>query len=124
MTPEITLQDPPIACAIEKGTPGFQFADARWSFLRMEFCHSPVTQILAAAHRVGKVNAPVIAVIGVRERGGDASFSHNRVRLAQKRFRDHRYLHTRRRGFDGGAQTGASCANHEHIVFMLNVLGH
>src|SRR5215468_2718069 len=56
MTAEIALQDPPVARAIEKGTPCFQFANARRSFLCVEFCHSPITQILAAAHRVGKVN--------------------------------------------------------------------
>src|SRR5215469_1695066 len=55
MTAEIALQDAPIACAIEEGAPCFQFANARRSLLRMEFCHSPVAQILAATHRVGKM---------------------------------------------------------------------
>jgi hypothetical protein len=86
MTTKITLQDPPIARAIEKRTPCFQFADARRSFLRMELCHSPVAQILAAAHRIGKVNPPAISIIDISHGRGYATLGHDRVRFAQKGF--------------------------------------
>jgi len=121
---EVALQDASVGRAIEKRAPGFEFAHALRSFLGVQLGHPPVVQVLAASHGVGEVNAPAIAVIGVGERGGDAAFGHDRVRLAQKRFRDHRYFYACGRGLDGGAQTGASGANHQHIVFMLYVLGH
>jgi hypothetical protein len=90
----------------------------------MQFGHPPIVQVLSASHGVGEVDAPAVAVVDVGERSGNSAFGHNRVRLAQKRFRNHRYFHACRRGFNGGAQTGASSANHQHIVFMLYVLGH
>jgi hypothetical protein len=81
MTSEIALQDPAIACAIEKGTPCFQFPHPCWCFLRMDFCHSPVTQILPASHRIGKVNAPIVPIIHVPHRRGDPTFGHDSVRF-------------------------------------------
>ena len=124
MAAEVALQNASVGRAIEERAPRFEFSHALRRFLGVQLGHPPVVQVLAAAHGVGEVDAPAVAVIDVGERGGDAAFGHHRVRLAQKRFRDHRYFHACRRGFDGGAQTGASGANHQHVVFMLYVLGH
>ena len=53
-------------------------------FPGVQLGHTPVVHVLPAAHRVGEMNFPVIPVIDVRQRGGDAPFGHHRVRLAQK----------------------------------------
>jgi hypothetical protein len=124
MTAEIALQNPPIVCAIEKGTPCFQFADARRSFLRMEFCHSPVTQILAAAHRVGKVNAPVIPIIHISHRRGYATLGHDRVRFAQKGFRNESDRYPSCRSLHGSTQASTPSPNNENVVFVGDVFGH
>jgi hypothetical protein len=90
----------------------------------MQFRHAPVIQVLAAAHGVGKVNAPVISIVHIPHRSRHATFRHYGVRLTEKRFRNDRNLHTRSRSFDGGAQTGATCADDQNIVLMRDVLGH
>jgi hypothetical protein len=46
--------------------------------------HPPVVDVLAAAHGVGEVHAPVVAVVDVRERRGHAAFGHHRVRLTEE----------------------------------------
>jgi hypothetical protein len=70
------------------------------------------------------VYAPVIAVIHVGEGGGYSTFGHNSVSLTEERLTDYSYFHTRCGGFDGGAQTGATGTDHEHIVWISLVLGH
>jgi hypothetical protein len=62
---EIALQDAPIGGAVEERAPGFQLADAVGRFLRVQFRHAPVVEILAAAHGVGEMNFPVIALIHI-----------------------------------------------------------
>jgi hypothetical protein len=124
MATEIALQDTPISRAIEKGTPCFQFADARRRFLRMEFCHSPVAKILAATHRVGKVNSPVIPVIYISHRGGYAALGHDRVCLAQEGFRNESHLYSGRRSLNRSAQASAPRTNNKNIVFVGDVFGH
>ena len=84
MAAEVALQDAPVRRAVEQRAPGFEFADAVRRFLGVQFGHAPVVQVLAAAHGVGKVDAPVIAVIDIGQRGGDAAFGHHGVRLAQQ----------------------------------------
>jgi hypothetical protein len=84
MTAKIALQNPAVAGAIEQGTPGFQFADARWSFLGVKFRHAPVAQILTTPHRVGEVNAPAVPIVHIRHGSGDSTLSHDGVRFAEK----------------------------------------
>ena len=124
MTAEITLENAPIGCAIEKGTPCFQFADARRSFLGVEFCHSAITEILAAAHRVGKVNAPVISIIDISHRRGYATFGHNCVRFTKEGFRNESDLYLSCRSLDCSTQASAPRTNNENVVFVGDVLGH
>ena len=88
MAAEIALQDTAIGCAIEKRAPGFEFAHAVGRFLGVEFGHAPVVEVLAAAHGVGKVDAPVVAIVHVGERGRDAAFGHDGVGFAEQRFGD------------------------------------
>src|SRR5215831_3365379 len=108
MTPEITLQDPPIVRTIEKGTPCFQFSDACRSFLCVQFCHSPVAQVLAPAHRVGKVNAPAIAIVHVSHRCGNTTLRHDGVRFAEEGLRNDGNPYSSRRGLDRSTQPGTS----------------
>jgi hypothetical protein len=90
----------------------------------MEFGHAPVIEILTAAHGIGEVYTPVIAVIHIGEGGGNSTFSHNSVSLAEERLTHYSYLYTGCGGFDGGAQAGATGTDDEHIVWISLVLGH
>ena len=97
MAAEVALQNAAVLGAVEQRAPGFQFAHAIRRFLGVQFGHAPVVQILAAAHGVGEVDAPVIAVVDIAERRGDAAFGHHGVRFAEQRFADHAHFHARAR---------------------------
>ena len=88
MAAEVALQNPPVFGAIENRAPGFEFMDARRSFLRVQLRHAAIVQILPAAHGVGEMHPPVVAVVHVAHRRGHAAFGHHGVRLAQQRFGD------------------------------------
>jgi hypothetical protein len=79
---------------------------------------------LAAAHGVGKVNAPAVPVVHISHCRGYASFGHDGVRFAEKRLRNDRNLSTGGRDLDGGPQTGASGSDDQNIVLMRDVLAH
>src|SRR5262249_54757324 len=66
MTAEIALQNSSVRGAIEDGTPRFKFTNAFRRFLCMQFSHSPVVDVLAAAHCVGEMNLPIVAIVDVR----------------------------------------------------------
>ena len=70
-----------------------------------------IVQILAAAHRVGEMDAPVIAIVDVAHRRGHAAFGHHGVGFAEQRFRDHADLDAGRRSFDRRAQSRAARAD-------------
>ena len=89
MPAEVALQNAAVFGAIEERAPGFEFAHAVGRFLGVQFGHAPVVQVLAAAHGVGEMHAPVVAVVHVGQRGRHAAFGHDGVRLAEKRFADH-----------------------------------
>ncbi len=122
---EITLENFPVLRAVKNRAPGFEFMDARRGFLGVQFGHAPVVDVLAAAHRVGEMDLPVVAVVHVAQRRRHAALSHDRVRLAKERFADQPDFHARRRGLDGRAQTRAARADDEHVVFKCFVIvGH
>src|SRR5580765_3686761 len=73
MAAEISLENSAVARAIKKCAPRLQFAHACRSFLGVQFRHPPVTQILTAAHHVGKMNAPAIPVVYISHRHGYTS---------------------------------------------------
>src|SRR6266496_4591491 len=115
---KIPLQNPAVAGAIEESAPGFQFADARRSFLGMQLCHTPVVQVLPAAHGVGKVDAPAIPVIHVSHRSRYATFRHNCVGFAQQGLRNDRNLYSGGGSLDGGTQTRVSSPDDQNVVLM------
>ena len=85
---EVALQDAAVFGAIEHRAPGLELADPVGRFLRVQLRHPPVVHVLAAAHRVGEMDLPVVAIVDVGERRGDAALGHHGVRLAQQRFAD------------------------------------
>ena len=85
---EVALQDASVRGAIEQRAPGLELAHAIRRFAGVELGHPPVVDVLAAAHGVGEVHAPAVAVVDVRERRRDAAFRHDRVRLAEERLAD------------------------------------
>ena len=85
MAAEVALQDAAVLRAIEHRAPGFELAHAIGRFLRVQLGHAPVVQVLAAAHRVGEVHAPAVAVVDVGHRRRHAAFGHDGVRLAEQR---------------------------------------
>src|SRR5580765_2339460 len=92
MAAEIPLQNSAVAGAIEECTPRLEFPHARRSFLGMQLRHPPVTQVLTASHGVGKVNIPTVPVVNIPHRRGYATFGHDGVCFAEKRFRNERDL--------------------------------
>ena len=85
---EVALEDPAVGRAIEHRAPGFELAHAIGRFLRVELGHPPVVDVLAAAHRVGEVHFPAVAIVDVGQRRGHAAFGHDGVRLAEQRLAD------------------------------------
>ncbi len=88
MAAEVALEDAAVLRAIEDRAPRLELADAIGRFLRVQLRHAPVVDVLAAAHRVREVHFPVVAIVDVGERRGDAAFGHHRVRLAEQRLTD------------------------------------
>ena len=88
----------------------------------MELGHPPVVDVLPAAHGVGEVDLPVVAVIDVGERRGDAALGHDGVRLAEQRLAHEPDGDARCTGLDGGAQPRAAGADDDDIVFVSLVV--
>ena len=84
--------------------------------------HDWIVQVLAAAHCVGKVHFPIVAVIHIAHGRGHAALRHNRVRLAKKGFTNHSNFQTRGGRLNGGAQTSATGANDKHVMFVHDEL--
>ena len=81
----------------------------------MMFGHAPIVDVLATAHGIRKMHAPIIAIVDIREGGGNAAFGHDRVGLAEQRLAHDGHLRTGGGGLDRGAQTGAAGPDHEHV---------
>ena len=121
---EIALEDPAVARTVEHGAPRLEFAHAIRRLLCMKLRHAPVVHVLPAAHRVGKVHAPIVAVVDIAERGRHAALRHHGVRFPQQRLRHDTDGSTTRCGADRGAQAGTARANDEDIVLERLVLRH
>ena len=115
---EIPLQDAAVVRSIEQRAPCFQRPDFLRRLSGVQFRHPPVVDVLAAAHGVGKMHLPVVAVVHVGERCSDPALGHHRVGLAEERFADDGDGHALGGGLDRGAQSGAACANHQDIMFV------
>jgi len=70
------------------------------------------------------MHLPIVALVHVCQRRGNSAFGHHRVRFAEKRFANKPDANPGSGSFDGGAQSRAAGANHEHIVFMRLVVSH
>ncbi len=94
---EVALQDPAVRGAVEDRAPGLELAHALGRLLGVQLRHAPVVDVLAAAHRVGEVDLPVVAVVDVGQRRRDAALGHDGVRLAEQRLADEADRDARRR---------------------------
>ena len=121
---EISLQNPPVLSAIEHRAPRFEFTHAIGRFLGVQFRHAPLIHVLSAAHRIGEMHLPTVAIIDVGERSGDSAFGHNRVRFAEQTFANHPDRNASGRRLNGRAQSRATGADHQHVVFECFVVGH
>jgi IS5 family transposase len=124
MSAEIALQNAAVLGAIEHRAPGFELLHARRSFFRMQLRHSRMIQILTAAHGIGEMDAPVVAIVHVGQRGGDAALGHDRVGLAEKRLANEADLQPGPGGLDGRAQAGAARPDDEDVVLEGLVFSH
>jgi len=118
MPTEVALQDQAILGAIEQRAPLLELEDAIRRFLRVQLGHAPVVEQLAAAHGVAEVDAPVVLLPHVAERGRDAALGHDRVGLAEKRLADERGARAPGGGFDRRAEPGAAGADDDHVVVV------
>ncbi len=121
---EVALEDAPVGRAVEHRAPGLEFAHAVRRFLGVQFGHAPVVDVLAAAHRVGEVHLPVVAVVHVGQRRRHAALGHDGVRLAEQRLADQADRHARGRRFDRRAQSRTAGADDQHVVFVSLVVRH
>src|SRR5262249_1380957 len=76
---EVSLKNLSVFSSVEDRAPCLQFADASCRLFGMQLRHAPTIDVLAAAHRIGKMDSPVISTVGCAQRGGNTAFSHHRV---------------------------------------------
>ncbi len=124
MTAEVALENFAVLGAVERGTPRLELADSFGRFLGVQLGHPPVVHVLTAAHRIGKMNFPIIAIVDVAHRRRDSALGHYGVRLAEQRFANHGDLRAARGSFDRSAEAGAARADHQHIMLSFFVLSH
>src|SRR5215831_10226044 len=100
---KMSLQNSAVFCAIKNGAPSLELAHPIWRFLRVQFSHAPLIDILTAAHGIGEMHLPIVAFIDVAQRRCDSALRHYRVRFTQKRFTDEADTNARSRSFNRGA---------------------
>ena len=106
----------PSGGAVEERAPRLQLPHPVRRFLRVQLGHAPVVDVLAAAHGVGEVDLPAVAVVHVSQRRRDAALGHDGVRLAEQGLADQTDRHARGGRGDGGAEPGAAGADHQDVV--------
>ena len=121
---EISLQDLAVFCAVKNRSPRFEFADAVGSFFGVKLGHSPVVYVLAAAHRVGEMDLPVVAVVDVAHRRRHAALGHHGVSFAEQRLADQPDANARRRCLDRRTQPRTAGADDDHVVFKCWIFRH
>src|SRR5437879_1177206 len=121
---EVSLKNISLARSIENSTPRLQLAHTCGRLFRVEFGHTPVVHVLAPAHRVGKMNFPVVGGIDRTQRCRDAALGHDGMRLPEKRFADQPDGDSASRSFDRRAESSATGANNKHVVFEFLIFGH
>jgi hypothetical protein len=121
---EITLQDAPVLGPIEQRAPGLQLANALGSLLRVQLRHPPVVEVLSAAHGVGEVDLPRVAIVHVAQRRGDSPLGHDGVGFPEQRLAHQPHARLRAGRLDGRAQSRAPRADHQDVVLVRPVLRH
>ena len=81
---EISLQNSTILGPVENRPPGLQLAHPRGCFTSMQLRHPPIIDVLPAAHGVGEMDLPIIAIVHVGERGRDPALGHHGVGFAKQ----------------------------------------
>ena len=121
---EVALEDAAVLGAIEQRAPRFELAHPVRRFLRVQLGHAPVVDVLSAAHGVGEVDLPAVAVVDVGQRRGDAAFRHHGVRLAEERLADESDRCAGAGRCDRGAEAGAAGADDQDVVLEGLVVSH
>jgi hypothetical protein len=122
---EVALEDAPVLGAIEDRAPGLELAHPFGRLLGVQLRHPPVVEVLAAAHGVGEVDLPAVAVVDVRHRRGHPALGHDRVRLAEQRLADEPDGEAGGGGLDRRPQAGAAGADDDDVVLVgLDVGSH
>ena len=85
---EVALEDAAVGGAVEQRAPRLQLAHPVRRLLRVQLGHAPVVDVLPAAHGVGEVHLPAVAVVHVGQRRRDPALGHHGVRLPQQRLAD------------------------------------
>ena len=124
MTAKISLQNPAILRAIENRAPCFEFAHAIGRFLRVQLGHAPVVDVLAAAHGVGEMHFPIVAIIDIGQRRRDPAFRHHGVRFAEKRFANHARPKRPRPTLRSPRADPRRPRRLQDVVFVSFVIGH
>ena len=104
MAAEVALKNPAVLGAVEERAPCLEFAHAFRRFFGVQLRHAPVVEILPAAHGIGEMHAPVVAIVDIGQSRGNAAFGHHGVRFAEQRFADHAHFGAVSRRFNGRAQ--------------------
>src|SRR3954469_17982078 len=100
MTAKISLKYLAVFCAVEYRSPRLELADAVGCFFCVKLGHAPVIYVLAAPHRIGEMDLPIVAVVDIAHCRGHPALGHNSVSLAKKRLADQSNAHTRSRSLD------------------------
>src|ERR1051326_1709584 len=65
VTAEMSLQNSAILRSVENGAPRLQLPHAIRCFFRVQLGHAPLVHILTAAHCIGEMHLPVVALIDI-----------------------------------------------------------
>ncbi len=115
---EVPLEDFLIRSTVEDRAPGLELPHPIRRLPGVELRHPPVVDVLATAHGVGEMGLPVVPLVHVRERGGDAALGHHRMGFAQKRLADEPYRRSLGGGLDRRPEPRSSGADDEHVVLV------
>src|SRR5687767_361047 len=124
MSAEVSLKYLAVFRAIENCTPGFELAHTIRRLLRVELGHPPVVDVLPAAHCVGEMYSPIVAIIDVRESSRHSALGHHRVRFAEQRLAYKPDANARGGRLNRRAQSGTSGTDDDHVVFVCLVICH
>src|SRR5579863_6376415 len=92
MSAKIALKNAAVLGAVEKSAPALELAHTLGGLFGVQLRHTPVVEVLAAAHGVGEMDAPVVTIIDVGQSRGNTAFCHYGVRFSEQRFADHAYF--------------------------------